>query len=50
MRHVKGPKLSREEKTERDARMIYWLNQRRIERVHEGALRQAAKREAERDA
>jgi hypothetical protein len=42
--------LSKAEKNERDARMVYWLNQRRIERIHEGALRQAAKREAERNA
>jgi hypothetical protein len=32
-----GPRLSKEEKKERDARAQYWMNQRKIERVFEGA-------------
>lgn len=31
--------LTAEQKAERDARMYYWMNQRKIERVAEGALR-----------
>lgn len=32
-------KLTAEEKRERDARATYWMNQRKIERIAEGAAR-----------